>query len=63
MLIPGCVHIELPVYQVIDMRLLWCELQKVGDVVVRHSVSSRWLTLPDRYARSGLFAAKIRVVP
>lgn len=35
---------EVPVHQIVDMRLLGCELQQVVDVVVRHGVTFRWLT-------------------
>jgi len=36
----GRVRMEVPVQWVVDARLFGCELQKVGDVVVRHSVFS-----------------------
>lgn len=35
---------EVPVHQIVDMRLLGCELQQIVDIVVKYGVTSRWLT-------------------
>lgn len=36
MVVPGCVHIETPVSQVVDIRIFGHELQLVDDAVVWH---------------------------
>lgn len=38
MVVAGCVLIEAPVHQVIDLHLFGCELRQVDDVVVRYGV-------------------------
>ena len=61
MVVAGRVHIEAPVHQVVDIRLLGRELEQVCDVVFEHGrFFHGWC--PGPLCASGLLATKVRAL-
>lgn len=61
MVVADRVHIEVPVHQVVDIRLLGRELEQVCDVVFEHGRSFHgWC--PGPLCASGLLATKVRAL-
>lgn len=62
LVVAGCVHIEMPVQQVVDVRLLGCELLWVDDGVAGHGAFFLGLRCPGPPFASGVLAAKVGTI-